>query len=670
LDNDSQFTLASLTPFLPSLGVFCIVLLLTRLRAVATWNSPLGKRLFVFLVPCAAFYLPLLVVQQDLSYFRFERVLTSGLEWLILFEIAAWLNRRLANRPVARIPILFVTIWFLEGPVFLLLSLLTTGGDFSADSFTQRLTPNKSLYAVYGILTSATLVILAITFQRAPSSTPPARRYRFWRSAHAFETGGFHDMEMSPACSHTTRLLCASAVLNGASFRRMVLQYLEDPSRAVAPEIGLDLRLVAQVCKFLQDRDRRFDWWFSACILVGIVGAVIDSTLGLIAFIISAGGVWITKVWPQHFTFPLAFGKPIFDPDRVAKQFNAQLESEHLASIPPADQNLIVYSGFSPFVGAGSNLGGWSFVVNVTKGKEDTGSELGAIPFATSALYERIEQSLDSLGLNGLTHQTMFYAHGSDIRNDRQLLPNAYGRPVSSLDPNQVQKYSLENDRHVRQYKWIRVTDWGNELTTSYFLRCTQRGNSLFVEINRCLLTPLAQAYRGVDAKAEEDWKVGVSICTGSVIVGPLRALVAPLMLLGHLRDWWNDLLDRKNKEHQELIDDHPLYNYGVAQSFRESMRSDLFLHYFQKLDGDFYSKVLEREILAAILAFLDEHNIDTSELKERQSTILNSGIIVHGGDVKAESLAVGAGAQAVQVSKPQPVSKPRFRRAAVGGES
>jgi len=96
------------------------------------------------------------------------------------------------------------------------------------------------------------------------------------------------------------------------------------------------------------------------------------------------------------------------------------------------------------------------------------------------------------------------------------------------------------------------------------------------------------------------------------------------IALLGQLQDWWNDLLDRKDKEHQALIDDHPLYNYGVAQSFRESMRSDLFLHYFQKL----------------------------------------------GGDVKAESLAVGAGAQAVQVSKPQPVSKPRFRRAAVGGES
>jgi hypothetical protein len=124
---------------------------------------------------------------------------------------------------------------------------------------------------------------------------------------------------------------------------------------------------------------------------------------------------------------------------------------------------------------------------------------------------------------------------------------------------------------------------------------------------------------------------------------------------------------NRKQKERDKLIDDNPLFNYGTGRSLRESLGSDQFMHYFQKLDGDFYSKVLEREILAVIVDFLDEHDIDTSELKERQSTILNSGIIIHGGDVKAESLAVGVGAQAMKVSKSEPASKPRLRRAVKG---
>jgi hypothetical protein len=58
---------------------------------------------------------------------------------------------------------------------------------------------------------------------------------------------------------------------------------------------------------------------------------------------------------------------------------------------------------------------------------------------------------------------------------------------------------------------------------------------------------------------------------------------------------------------------------------------------------------MLEHAILDGIITFLDEHQIDTSGLRERQTMILNSGIIVQGGDVKAESLAVGAGAQAVK---------------------
>ena len=37
---------------------------------------------------------------------------------------------------------------------------------------------------------------------------------------------------------------------------------------------------------------------------------------------------------------------------------------------------------------------------------------------------------------------------------------------------------------------------------------------------------------------------------------------------------------------------------------------------------------------------------------KERQTTILNTGVMVQGGDVKAESLAVGAGSQAVNIVK------------------
>lgn len=59
------------------------------------------------------------------------------------------------------------------------------------------------------------------------------------------------------------------------------------------------------------------------------------------------------------------------------------------------------------------------------------------------------------------------------------------------------------------------------------------------------------------------------------------------------------------------------------------------------------YAKIVERQILESIIDFLDSKNIDTTDLKEQRMTILNTGLIVSGGSVNAESIAVGEQAKA-----------------------
>jgi hypothetical protein len=56
-------------------------------------------------------------------------------------------------------------------------------------------------------------------------------------------------------------------------------------------------------------------------------------------------------------------------------------------------------------------------------------------------------------------------------------------------------------------------------------------------------------------------------------------------------------------------------------------MSSGSFGHYFQKMDGDLHNKLFEHEVLDSLIEFLDEHGIDTGNLKERQTTILNTGV-------------------------------------------
>jgi hypothetical protein len=54
---------------------------------------------------------------------------------------------------------------------------------------------------------------------------------------------------------------------------------------------------------------------------------------------------------------------------------------------------------------------------------------------------------------------------------------------------------------------------------------------------------------------------------------------------------------------------------------------------------------VSQHVVINAIVDYLESKGISTEDIKERQTTILNSGVMVTGGTVKAEQMAVGAGA-------------------------
>ena len=90
-----------------------------------------------------------------------------------------------------------------------------------------------------------------------------------------------------------------------------------------------------------------------------------------------------------------------------------------------------------------------------------------------------------------------------------------------------------------------------------------------------------------------------------------------------------------------------PTFDYGATLSLREHVRSPNYRHYFQKLDQEMYVKLVEQQVFESIVSFLDQHDIDTSELKERQTTVLNQGVIMSGGRIDAGSVAVGSGATA-----------------------
>lgn len=594
-----------------------------------------------------------------------ESLVRAGIVWVILLEII-YRTRRLTS---STLPAYVLLTWLIETPFYV---ALVFAGEVVRGQNLDRLieiysSPIRWLphlfpvkYVFYDVAEAALLVGASYLLVRGSPS------FGMEDDSTNSSWAGYGGIEMTSAKSHTTRFLCASAFLLGTSYRHKVLDYLDDENRAAAPEPGVDLELVAQVCRFAEKQALKYYLLFPAIVVAGLVLAVISPIL-LVVPMLALVLLYFYKESHARSVCASAFGRDEFDPIDVKKRFPAELKEEILGGLPSPDQNLIVYSQFKPFVGAGISLGGWSFAVNVQKPKEDSGQHSLPVRFPVTELYSELEQTIVGAGLEGIAVNDMFFVHGSDIRNDKALLPSAFGRPLQHLNVERANSYINGSDSRVRHYKWVRVHDWGNELVTSYLLRCSLRGNNLFVEINRYLLTPLQQRYRRIDRMAKRGWRDVFGLAIASLIIAPFYPWFCLFVLFGKLLHGMQNFLGGKHRGRRREINENPLFNYGSAAGLRESFSSDQFVHYFQKLDGDFYSKVLEREILDAIVTFLDEHNIDTSELKERQSTILNSGIIIHGGDVKAESLAVGAGAQAVKMPVPPAKPSKRFKQAAQG---
>lgn len=72
--------------------------------------------------------------------------------------------------------------------------------------------------------------------------------------------------------------------------------------------------------------------------------------------------------------------------------------------------------------------------------------------------------------------------------------------------------------------------------------------------------------------------------------------------------------------------------------------------------------KAIERRILDTITEFLEARNIDTSDIKERRTTILNHGVIITGGSIQAEALAVGDKSASVVRRVTSSVLRPKRR--------
>jgi hypothetical protein len=309
------------------------------------------------------------------------------------------------------------------------------------------------------------------------------------------------------------------------------------------------------------------------------------------------------------------------------------------------DGNVTVYSGFSPFVGCGEMTQYWSFVIDTSKAAD---TSVPVKPVSNREVRQALISAVEDLGWEDIAIEDRVFLSGTEVRNDRRFLPDPEGRPVGNISDRLMQKLIDSPEPAARHYLCMRFNAWGGELIVTTFVRFVMRRDALFVECVYLLLPPVKQTFHEVDDIATPPTiKQVLALSGGSVVRTPWLTLLS----IPHVVGVTMAPIERWRRRRRELrqIREHLAFDYGTRFTPRGAASDKRYHRYFQRLDQDMYLKVVEKRILDAMVEFLSSKGIDTHDLEERQTTILNNGVMVSGGSFSADSIAVGQGAKATK---------------------
>jgi hypothetical protein len=294
--------------------------------------------------------------------------------------------------------------------------------------------------------------------------------------------------------------------------------------------------------------------------------------------------------------------------------------------------NQVVYSGYWPFVGSGSSIGGWSFAQRLMgtsnlfhNGTPEAQREFVIPPFTAQQLIDTIRDNLRSLAsqadperlLPGLTVEDKVFVAGTEISH---LVP--------TVEPQHVWDVVRFPTAPRRHYLVCQVVPWRGELVTTVYVHIAVQGKMLYVELATTALPPCDPRFRVVDQ------------VNGTGAVAYLRAvgkglLHTPREVAGAAGNLVRSAVDMTIGALAVVNSDRAVatgYDHGARVSVRELGSTGEFRNHQQTLEVEKYQQLIERRVLAVILDFLDAHGVDTAELTERSVNILNAGAVNIGG--------------------------------------
>jgi hypothetical protein len=348
------------------------------------------------------------------------------------------------------------------------------------------------------------------------------------------------------------------------------------------------------------------------------------------------------------------------------------------ASAVGEDANLMVYSGYRPFIGAGDEVDSWAFAMRLVPEGHEPGSaeDTGPVPVDTPALVERLSGELSRLsarsatsdGIVGLDVTEKVFVHGSELLDNPLLPPQTFwpghtgpgpaeARPTDTLALPQTVALRGRTDGPVRHALCVQVRGWGTDLVLSVFVQPAVSGATLYLRTDLLVLTPIVEAYRVADTIAGPGHDLDpVRRALDGLLSSRAAMTTAFVHAYAELRA--PARREKAQEEQRWAIAHNRRFDFGAAMSLRELASSHAYRNFFQRVDVNRIAKQIELQVFGALMDYLAENGLDISELNERRNTILNNGIMMSGG-VMSGSIAAGAGASAVSTGPSRADAKP-----------
>lgn len=443
-----------------------------------------------------------------------------------------------------------------------------------------------------------------------------------------------------------TQYLCAS-LHTGRIDPQSTIDRLRDRHKAKLPELGINTARIFSEAKKARRRKTMFSL-ATLPVLAWAVGIALDHFSELAQLGSPDAAVQQLEALAADLVRPLLLMTLIGFVEVVATNTYLKRCILPLTDGPDHDtqQNVVIFGGFSPFAGYGGDLDSWSFTIDAAKSNEEHSGK--AETFEQAELLDYISRKLEANVVLGDSYDRLF-VNGRRIRGQKVFLYDIKAMPNTAIGPGIMRSKIGRPDQDGRHYRVFSTSFANGHFFLTYFIRSTMVGNNLFVESRCFLLSPIKPEFTELnELPVKQGFTYYFEELGWQLIAAPLAWIRGPLLVIGTTARLWvkaaHAILgdpEDKLKVRQET------YNYGQSTSLREEWASNQYHTYFQMLDKDMIGKTCQHIIINAIVDFLDGKGIATDDIKERRTQIFNSGVIVSGGVVNAQQMAVGKGATA-----------------------